>query len=337
MTHQKGDDTDRVDAKGTRVVVLAGGFGGSKMAHGLALVAAREGWAGGLAVVVNVGDDVDMHGLRVSPDLDTVMYTLAGMANPDTGWGIEGDTWSAAEMLERYGQPTWFKLGDTDLATAILRTEKLRGGGRLTDVVRDLSGALEVEARILPATDHRVATQVRTDEGWLDFQDYFVRRHHEDDVREVRYAGIESARPTPDVRAAIAGAETVVIAPSNPHLSIDPILALDGVVESLRAAAAPVVAVSPLVGGKALRGPADRIFSSLGSEPSALGVAQHYQERYPALLDGLVIDTIDEHDATATEATGVAVLATDTIMRTYDDRARLAAEVLEFARSLRSR
>jgi LPPG:FO 2-phospho-L-lactate transferase len=337
MTHQKGQDSDTEGSRATRVVILAGGFGGSKMAHGVALVASQEGWASELGVVVNVGDDVDMHGLRVSPDLDTVMYTLAGLANPDTGWGIEGDTWSAAEMLERYGQPTWFKLGDRDLATAILRTERLRGGACLTDVTSEQSSALGVDALILPATDDRVATQVRTDEGWLDFQDYFVRRHHEDDVREVRYVGIESARPTTEVLTAVTGASIVVIAPSNPHLSIDPILALDGVVESLRDAPAPVVAVSPLVGGKALRGPADRIFRSLGSEPSALGVARHYQDRYPGVLDGLVIDPIDEHDAQAIEDSGLAVLTTDTIMRSDDDRARLAAAVLEFARSLGSR
>jgi LPPG:FO 2-phospho-L-lactate transferase len=316
-----------------RVTVLAGGFGGSKLAHGFALLGEDQGTPLELSVIVNVGDDLEIHGLRVSPDLDTVTYTLAGLANPDTGWGIRADTWSAAAMLERYGAPTWFRLGDADLATSLLRTERLRAGARLSEVTADLTARLAIPARIIPASDDAVATQVRTDEGWLDFQDYFVRRRHEDDVRELRYAGIESARPSPEALAAIAEAELIALAPSNPFLSLDPILGLGGMLESIERRGVRVVGVSPIVGGKALRGPADRIFVSLGGEASAFGVARHYADRYPGLLDGLVIDIVDTDQAPAIEALGLMVLVTDTVMRSDEDRARLAEEVLEFGRA----
>jgi LPPG:FO 2-phospho-L-lactate transferase len=316
-----------------RVTVLAGGFGGSKLAHGFALLGEDQGTPLELSVIVNVGDDFEIHGLRVSPDLDTVTYTLAGLANPDTGWGIRADTWSAAAMLERYGAPTWFRLGDADLATSLLRTERLRAGARLSEVTADLTARLAIPARIIPASDDAVATQVRTDEGWLDFQDYFVRRRHEDDVRELRYAGIESARPSPEALAAIAEAELIALAPSNPFLSLDPILGLGGMLESIERRGVRVVGVSPIVGGKALRGPADRIFVSLGGEASAFGVARHYADRYPGLLDGLAIDIVDADQAPAIEALGLMVLVTDTVMRSDEDRARLAEEVLEFGRA----
>jgi LPPG:FO 2-phospho-L-lactate transferase len=315
-----------------RVTVLAGGFGGSKLAHGFALAAAH-GESLELSVVVNTADDTEIHGLHVSPDLDTVMYTLAGLANEETGWGVRDETWSAAGMLERYGAETWFRIGDRDLATHVRRTQRLREGATLTQVTGELAAALGIRAALLPMSDDRVRTEVRTDDGWLAFQDYFVRRRHADEVRELRQAGIEAASPTREVRRAIESAELVVVAPSNPFLSIAPILALAGVPESLHESRAPLVAVSPIVGGVALRGPADRIFRSLGGEASALGVARHYRERDPALLDALVIDTIDVEQAPAVEALGLGVHVTDTIMRDEAGRERLAREVLGFGLS----
>jgi LPPG:FO 2-phospho-L-lactate transferase len=324
--------------QGLRVTMLAGGVGGAKMAHGLAMLGADAGGSDGesieLTIVGNVADDLEVHGLHVSPDLDTVMYTLAGLANPDTGWGLRDDTWSASEMLERYGAPTWFKLGDRDLATQIVRTQRLRSGDRLTAITADLTRSLGVSARLLPATDDMVRTKVRTDEGWLDFQDYFVRRGHRDDVRELRYDGIDTASPTAEVLQAVADAQLLVIAPSNPFLSIAPIVQLRGAADALATSSAPVVAVSPIVAGAALRGPADRIFSSLGGEPSALGVARHYTERYPGLLGALVIDRLDRTQAPEIERLGLKLLATGTVMRSDSDRERLAAEVVAFGKSL---
>jgi LPPG:FO 2-phospho-L-lactate transferase len=324
-----------------RVTVLAGGVGGAKLAHGLAMFGAgAEGSDRSpaeridLAVVGNIADDLEIHGLHVSPDLDTVMYTLAGMANPDTGWGLRDDTWSAAEMLERYGAPTWFRLGDRDLATQILRTDRLRSGDGLTAITADLTASLGVSARLLPATDDAVRTKVLTDDGWLEFQDYFVRRGHRDEVLDLRYDGLDTASPTHEVLEALSGAQVVVIAPSNPFLSIAPILGLRGVAEALRLGAAPVVAVSPIVAGAALRGPADRIFASLGGEPSALGVARHYVERYPEVVDALVIDRVDRTQAPPIEALGLKVLATGTVMRSESDRERLAGEVVAFGKTL---
>src|SRR5687768_1634127 len=279
------------------VTVLAGGFGGAKMSHGLALEAERRRAEGEppveLTIVVNTGDDLELHGLIVCPDLDTVMYTLAGLANDETGWGVREETWNAASMLERYGAPTWFRIGDRDLATHVRRTEALRGGTRLTDVTAALCASLGVGALLLPMTDEPVRTRIRTDDGWLDFQDYFVRRGQRDRVLEVARDGIERARPTPEVHAAIAGAALIVLAPSNPFVSIGTILAVPGVTDAIREAAAPVVAVSPVVAGAALRGPADRMLESLGWEASARGFVHHYVDQYPGLLDVAVVDVRD--------------------------------------------
>jgi LPPG:FO 2-phospho-L-lactate transferase len=327
------------EADGVRVTVLAGGVGGAKMAHGLAMLAAdssRSDERIQLTVVGNVADDLEVHGLHVSPDLDTVMYTLAGLANPDTGWGLREETWSAAEMLERYGAPTWFRLGDRDLATSIVRTARLRSGDRLTAITADLTRSLGVDARLLPATDAPVRTKVLTDGGWLDFQDYFVRRGQRDEVRELRYDGLDAAQPTAEVLEAISGADVIVIAPSNPFLSIAPILGIQRVADAVRASGAAVVAVSPIVAGAALRGPADRLFTSLGGEPSALSVARHYVERYPGVVDGLVIDRVDRSQSAGIEAMRVRVLATGTVMRSDSDRERLASETVAFAKTLGS-
>ena len=310
------------------VVALAGGTGGAKLSHGLQQVLPP----GALTVIVNTGDDLSLHGLEISPDLDTVMYTLAGLANPDTGWGLRDETWSAADMLARYGGPTWFRLGDRDLATHVRRTDRLGSGATLTEVTRELCDALGVPSTILPMTDDPVRTRLRTDDGWLDFQDYFVRRRHADDVREIRYDGAESARATPHVLDAIASASLIVLAPSNPFVSIGTILAIPGIVGALGASEASVVAVSPIVAGAALRGPADRMFETLGGDPSALGVARHYAARFPGLVDTLVIDGRDADQAPAIEALGIGARPADTVMVDEAARARLAGEVLSVAR-----
>jgi LPPG:FO 2-phospho-L-lactate transferase len=309
-------------AEAPSVVCLAGGVGGAKLAHGLQTHLGER-----LTVVVNTGDDLERHGLLVMPDHDTVMYTLAGLANRELGWGLEGETFAAAAMLERYGEETWFRLGDRDLATHVVRTARLRSGERLTDVCRGLQRSLGVAATILPMTDHEVRTEVRTDDGWLEFQDYFVARHQEPDVRDVRFRGIGSANATREVEAAIEHAAAVVIAPSNPIVSIGPILELKGVRAAVGAArmhGARVVAVSGIVGGKALKGPADRMLSSLGHEPSALGVAKLYAD----LATDFVLDQVDAPFAPAIGALGLRTHVTDTIMTDDAARARLAGEIL---------
>jgi LPPG:FO 2-phospho-L-lactate transferase len=312
------------------VLTLAGGFGGAKLAHGLLAALPRDS----LSIVVNTADDFDLHGLRICPDLDTVVYTLAGLANPATGWGLRDETWSAAAMLARYGAPTWFNLGDGDLATHVLRTQRLRAGESLTEVMAALSSALGVTARVLPATDQPIRTEVRIETGWRDFQDYFVRRGHRDDVLEMRIAGIEAAHPTREVLEAIGRAALIVVAPSNPFVSIGTILAIPGMTDALLAAAAPIVAVSPIVAGAALRGPADRMFVTLGGEASAAGVARHYEQHHPGLLDGLVIDTRDAELAPAVAATGIRPEVADTVMLDDVSRQGLARAVLAFGAGL---
>lgn len=309
------------------IVALAGGVGGAKLAHGLYRQLAPDM----LNVVVNTGDDFELHGLRISPDADTVLYTLGGLANPQTGWGIEGDTFETLGMMRRLGVDTWFLLGDRDFATHILRTQRLRAGETLTRVLEDYMRALAVRARLLPMSDEQVATIVRTPAGELAFQDYFVRRHHADEVLGVRFAGIEQAHPTPQVVEAIRAADAIIFCPSNPVVSIGPILSVPGMRDILRGTSAPKVAVSPIVGGQALRGPADRMLAGLGYESSAFAVASLYKD----LLAGMVIDQQDEAEASRIEALGMRVLVTDTIMSDVAARERLAGEVLRFAGELR--
>jgi LPPG:FO 2-phospho-L-lactate transferase len=315
-----------------RVTVLAGGFGGAKLSHGLALASAHGAARGhpplDLSILVNTGDDLELHGLLVSPDLDTVMYTLAGLANDATGWGVRDESWSASAMLERYGAETWFRLGDRDLGTHIRRSQRLREGVRLTEVTHELAAALGVPARLLPMTDDRVRTEVRTRDGWLAFQDWFVRRHHADDALELRFAGANAAEATPEALEAVERADLVVLAPSNPFVSIGTILAVPGMLDALRSARAPVVAVSPIVGGAALRGPADRMFATLGGEASASGVAGHYATRYPGLVDVLVIDEVDHAHAPMVATLGIEPVIAQTVMRSHDDRRALAEVVL---------
>ncbi|HEY8446617.1 MAG TPA: 2-phospho-L-lactate transferase [Thermomicrobiales bacterium] len=308
------------------IVALAGGVGGAKLAQGLAMALPP----GELTAIVNTADDFDLYGLRICPDLDTVLYTLAGLANPVTGWGIAGDTQHALGAMARLGRDTWFVLGDQDLATHILRTERLRAGATLTEVTAEFAAALGVATRLLPMSNDPVATMVETPDGPLEFQEYFVRRRQQDEVRGIVFQGIEQARPNPQALEAIAAAEVIVICPSNPLVSVGPILALNGMREALRAATAPIVAVSPIIGGRAVKGPADRMLASLGHESSAAGVAALYGD----LLDGYVLDQVDAEQAERIEARGPRVLVTRTLMGDAADRRRLAEEVLAFGRSL---
>ena len=310
----------------TKIVALAGGVGGAKMAHGLSLALAPEE----LTVIVNTGDDFDHYGLRVCPDLDTVLYTLGGLANEATGWGVAGDTSAALDMLRRYGEDTWFWLGDRDLATNLLRTARLRAGEPLSVVTRAMAKALGIGATLLPMSDTPVATIIQTPDGELAFQDYFVRRRHQDVVTGVRFAGIEGAQPLPEALAAIAQADAIIICPSNPLLSVEPILRVGGLRAAVAASEAPVVAVSPIIGGQALKGPADRILEAQGFAVSPVGVARWYG----ALLDGLVMDQTDASLAEEVAAQGPRPLATQTIMRDTADRERLARETLDFAATL---
>ena len=307
-----------------RVVALAGGVGGAKLSHGLQAHLGSD-----LSVVVNTGDDLERHGLAIWPDHDTVMYTLAGLDDRERGWGLRDETWTVIEQLARLGEETWFRLGDRDFATHIARSAALAAGRRPTHVARDLQRALGVEATILPMTDDPVRTEVRTDDGWLEFQEYFVHRHQEPAVHEVRFRGIEKAHATPEVRRALDEAATIVVAPSNPFVSVGPILAVGGIRERLDAARArgvPIVGISPIVAGRALKGPADRMLASLGHEATAIGVAR----AYVGLLDAFVIDSVDADLASAVEALGLRVHVTDTVMTDDAARARLAAEVLDF-------
>ena len=321
--------TSAISSGSTRVTALAGGVGGAKLAQGLQ----RALSPGDLTVVVNTADDFDHYGLRICPDLDTVMYTLAGLANPVTGWGIEGDTYRTLDAIAAYGRDPWFKLGDRDFATHILRTERLRTGASLTDVMTELAAALEIPSRILPMTDDPVATLVETPAGLLEFQDYFVGRRQSDDVTGVIFSGIETARLPWGVTDAIALAEVIVFCPSNPIVSIGPLLAVAGLRVALERSAAPKVAVSPLIGGKALKGPADRMLATLGHEVSSVGVARIYA----GLIDGLVIDEIDRDLAPAIRDLGIEVMVTGTIMGGPEDRERLATETLQFAGGLSAR
>ena len=300
-----------------KVTLLAGGTGGTKLAHGFAMLPDVE-----LTVIANVGDDVEMHGHLVCPDIDAVLYTLSGLLDADQGWGVRGDTHTAHEMLERLGAPTWFRIGDADLATHAHRSRLMRDeGASLTDAVATLASALGIRAAVLPSTDDRWRTVLDTDEGPMEFQEYFVHRRQEPEVRGVRFDG--DARPTPAVVAALRDAEAVVIGPSNPIVSIGPILALPGVRDAV--AAASTMAVSPIVAGRALKGPADRMLASLGHESSALGVAR----LYAGIADRFVIDEADAPLAAqiASEAS-MAVEVLPTVMRTDDDRRALAAALI---------
>jgi LPPG:FO 2-phospho-L-lactate transferase len=309
-----------------RVCALAGGVGGAKLAVGLQAALPL----GDLSVVTNTADDFDLWGLRVCPDVDTVIYTLAGVANEETGWGVENESFRALAMISAYGEDVWFKLGDRDLATHVLRTQRLRAGARLTEVTAELAAALGVENTILPMCDEPVATVLKTPEGLLEFQEYFVRRGQRDEVLGLELRGIENARIPAEISECISRAEAIILCPSNPVVSIGPILAVPGMRELLTNRTVPKVAVSPIVGGRALKGPADRMLRSLGHEVSATGVARIYE----GIVDGFVVDRLDGEEEAGISVLGMRVLTTDAVMRDEPDRERLAREVLNFCSEL---
>lgn len=306
-----------------RVVLLVGGVGGAKLAVGLANVLPPES----LAIIVNTADDFEHLGLHVSPDVDTVMYTLAGIANPETGWGLAGDTFQALDMLGRYGGPDWFRLGDRDLASNLLRTARLREGQRLTAITHALCAALGVSHRILPMTDDPVRTWVETDRGRLAFQEYFVRERWQPAVSQIEFEGAAQARPTPEVVEALEQAALIVFGPSNPFLSLDPILAVPGIRQRIAGSNAPVVAVSPIIGGKAVKGPADKLMAELGYDVSASGIVNYYED----LLSGIILDEVDADLCASIESRGVKAAALPTFMQSLPDKIRLAATLLDWS------
>lgn len=304
-----------------RVLALSGGVGGARLLRGLYRVLPP----GTLAALVNTGDDFEHLGLHISPDIDTALYTLAGLAHPEQGWGRHDETWNFTEALERLGGETWFRLGDRDLALHVERTRRLRGGERLTSVTRHFAQSFGIAADILPMTDDPVATRVITDEGELAFQDYFVRRRCGPRLRALRFEGADNARLSESARTALLSPEleAIVIAPSNPWLSIDPLLAIPELREALRSAAAPVIAVTPIIGGKAVKGPTAKIMQELGIEVSPLSVVEHYGD----ILDGFVLDS---HDSDLSDRFSIPVKIVDTMMTMPGDSERVAHCTVQF-------
>jgi LPPG:FO 2-phospho-L-lactate transferase len=303
-----------------KITALAGGVGASKLLLGLSRVMPPAD----LTVIVNTGDDVEMHGLTICPDLDIVTYTLAGVVNPSTGWGIHGDTFATLEFLGRYARETWFNLGDRDLATHIHRTDMLRCGATLTQCADSIRRALAVESKILPMSDQPVRTQIETEDGLLAFQNYLVKHRAAPGVKRIHFDGANAARPAPGVLEAIAEADGIVICPSNPLISIGPILAVNGIREAIGARRADVVAVSPIVGGVSLKGPSDKMMAELGFDVSALGVARMMRD----IASQVIIDDTDAGLQRTIERLGLTVSVTQTIMHTDGDKERLAAHAL---------
>ena len=308
-----------------RILALAGGVGGAKLALGLSHVLPPDA----LTVAVNTADDFEHLGFSISPDLDTVMYTLAGVANPETGWGRQGESWTVMEALGAVGGETWFRLGDKDLATHIERSRRLRAGESLSSVMLDLAARLGVKPAMVPMSDDPVRTMVTTDQGELAFQDWFVRLQCGPAVQSVRFAGADAARPHPALLD-LSGLRGIVVCPSNPFVSVAPILALPGVRSALGQANVRRVAVTPIVGGQAIKGPAAKMLAELGHDVSALGVARYYKE----WVDGFVLDAQDAALAGDITALGMRVKVTDTMMRNDADKRRLAVEVLDFVDEL---
>ncbi len=307
-----------------RVTLLAGGVGGAKMAEGLAALPDVD-----LTVIGNIADDEEFHGLWVSPDMDTLTYSLAGVINREQGWGMADEGRRALDTLKLLGADCWMFLGDRDFGLHIWRSMRRARGERPTVIAADAARAFGVRPRLLPPTDDRVQTRVRTDAGWLSFQEYFVKERCAPEVRELRFEGVEAARPTPEALEAIAAAELLVIAPSNPLVSIAPILAIPGIEAAVKAARAPKIAVCPFIAGKAVKGPADRMMAALGMRADALGVA----ERYQGLADILIIDHVDAELAPAIAALGIRPETRAILMKDQADKARLAAEAVALGRA----
>ncbi|MEO8713590.1 MAG: 2-phospho-L-lactate transferase [Acetobacteraceae bacterium] len=306
------------------IVALSGGIGGAKLALGLSRVLP----AGELTVIANVGDDFEHLGLAISPDIDTLTYTLAGLDNPDLGWGRRDETWSFMATLAALGGPTWFRLGDRDLALHMERTRRLASGESLSAITQDFGRRLGAAARILPATDDKVRTRLNTSEGWMDFQPWFVGRRAEPAVTELAFVNADRAWANPDVLTALAEAEAIVICPSNPFISIEPMLAIPAIEAALRATRAPIVAVAPIIGGRAVKGPTVKMMGELGMEPSARAVAELY--------DGLLgVYVADEADAGTLDGLGCRVVLAPTLMTTLADKEVLARVVLRAAAEAR--
>lgn len=322
-----GEPGARRVPKNMNVVALAGGVGGAKLVDGLSLAMdARR-----LTVVVNTGDDFSHFSLLVCPDLDTVCYTLAGLENPHTGWGRADESWSAMETLAMLGAPTWFRLGDRDLGWHLERTRRVEAGEPLSQVTADFCRRLEIHARVLPVSDDPIPTRVYTSAGEMSFQEYFVLHQCQPAVSGFRFVGVENAQPAEGVVESIREADLVVICPSNPWVSIDPILSVPGVRDAV--AARIVVAVSPIIAGKTLKGPAAKMFAESGIQPSAAAVARHY----PGLLSGFLVDRQDESFVREIETSGTHVAIDNIVMKNRSDRRRLARRVLEFGKMLSNR
>ncbi len=308
------------------VTCLAGGVGAARFLEGLARVYPPDR----ITVIVNTGDDLEYLGTHISPDLDIVMYTLAGIVDDEKGWGIKGDTYHCMEQLERYGAETWFRIGDRDYATHLLRTAHLQQGFTLSEATEKIRTSLGVKVRILPMSNDRVATKVKTSSGVLEFQEYFVRRKFADKVEDVSYEGASHAVPADGVLPALKKSDAIILCPSNPILSIGPILAVPGIREALAKATGKIVGVSPIVGGKALKGPLDRMMGSLGLEVSPYGVAQLYK----GVLEGFVIDETDRAVTPKILGLGMKVTVTQTVMNSPQAKERLAQETIKLAESL---
>jgi LPPG:FO 2-phospho-L-lactate transferase len=310
------------------ILALAGGVGGAKLAHGLTRILPPDE----LLIAVNTGDDFEHLGLHISPDLDSVMYKLAGLNDTERGWGLAGETWGFMAALDRLGGETWFNLGDQDLATHLERTRRLTVGETLSEVTRTLCRKLGIDHRVVPLSDDPVRTMVTTNNGLLPFQDYFVRLRCEPVVSGFSFEGAETARPNDTLLSALTSSTltAIVLCPSNPFVSIDPFFALPAVSSAIESRAVPVVAVSPIIGGAAVKGPAAKMFGELGMAPSAAAIAAHYGTR----IDGLVIDNEDSDLAGAIEETGTKVQIVATLMRNAEEERRLAADTLAFAEAL---
>jgi LPPG:FO 2-phospho-L-lactate transferase len=308
-------------AADTRITALAGGIGAAKLLLGLASIVEPDR----LTIIANTGDDIVLHGLRICPDIDTLTYTLGGIVNEETGWGLAGDTFECLNRLRRYGQPAWFNLGDRDLATHIFRSQALAEGRSLTDTTDEIRRRLGVGPRVLPMTDSYAPTTVITDEGDLHVQEYLVVRKCEPAVKGVRYEGIETCQPANGVEAAIRDAAAVIICPSNPFISIGPVLAVPRIRDALRETRATVAAITPIVGGRALKGPAAAMLRDLGQEVSALGVARLYRD----FVRVFVLDIVDAHLTSSIEDLGMRVAVAQTVMRRFEDKRNLARVVVD--------
>lgn len=311
-----------------RIIALSGGVGGAKLAQGL-MQADNDI---DLTLVINTGDDFRHLGVHISPDIDTALYTLSGLANPKTGWGRRDETWSFMKTLKQLGEDTWFQLGDADLAMHVARTQRLSAGDSLSTITNSLAQSLGIPVQILPMSDEDVRTYVHTDSGELEFQHYFVREQCQPKVNRIEFRGATNATPSPDVSKALQDENlgAIILCPSNPYLSMAPILAIPGMREQLRTAGVPIIAVSPLVGGEAVKGPTTKIMTELGLPVSALEIVKHYA----GLIDGFVLDQRDAH---LKDQIDIPVMVTNTLMQTQEDRVRVAEETLAFACTLKNR